>query len=781
MPLREKRVRALLGPTNTGKTHRAIEAMLRHRSGMFGLPLRLLAREVYERVIRATAPDQVALITGEEKIVPPSPRYWICTVEAMPVDQRVAFVGIDEVQLAEDRQRGHVFTDRILHCRGLEETVFMGSDRMLWLLRKLVPEVEVERAPRLSVLSLAGPHTLQGLPERSAVVTFSAAKVYELAERLKGAHGGAAVVLGALSPRTRNAQVELYQSGKVKHLVATDAIGMGLNLDLKHVALASLTKFDGRGNRPLTSAEIGQIAGRAGRYRTDGTFGALRPLELPEEVVEAVTTHQFAPIRRVFWRNTDLDFSSIDALSASLEREPPLPSLIPVQHLDDQHALVVLGRDEALRSAARDPASVRRLWDVCQVPDFRKTLTDAHLRLLRDLAQHLLIRGQLPESWIEDRIGRLDRTDGDIETLMSRLAWIRTWTYITYRADWVDDRKGWQERTRAIEDRLSDALHLALTERFVDRFQHLRGAGLGTVAIEPGGRVTLGGGEVGQLQGLDFVTELRIPGGVRQAVEQALAERVTQLDEQDDSQFDLDPSHQICWQGGVLADLQQGPALLEPKVRLRRLEFLAGPVKDRVRARLERWVESTIDGLVGPMRRPTSSAPLRGLLYDLELGMGSIDRERVDAQLSQLDDEDRRQLAKRGVRVGVHVLYLPSSLKPRATAVRARLWSVHAGISPSLPAPPASSTAVRATSPDAFWAAIGYPVVGGIAVRADTLEAAGAELRRIARGGPFELPEAVVSRLAIGVDGAASFVEGLGFVHHQGRFRRPSKARARRR
>ncbi|MCH8997602.1 MAG: disulfide oxidoreductase, partial [Proteobacteria bacterium] len=455
------RVTAVLGPTNTGKTYLAIERMLGHRSGMIGFPLRLLARENYDRVVAIKGARQVALVTGEEKILPPRARYFLCTVESMPLDRPVAFLGVDEIQLCADPDRGHVFTDRLLHARGLEETMFLGAETIRPILRRLVPEAQVITRPRFSTLSYSGARKLTRLPPRSAVVAFSAAEVYAMAELLRRQRGGTAVVLGALSPRTRNAQVAMFEAGEVDYLVATDAIGMGLNLDLDHVAFAKLVKFDGRNVRRLSPAEVAQIAGRAGRHMSDGTFGTTGEVgALEPDLVEAVEAHRFDPLRALYWRNRDLDFRSPRLLLRALERRPPEPELIRVRKADDLTALAALARDPEIAELAGNPGAVRLLWEVCQVPDFQQILSDQHARLLGRIYRFLAAgEERLPEDWVARQIDRIDRSDGDIDTLTARIAHIRTWTYVANRGDWLDDAGHWQERTRAIEDKLSDALH----------------------------------------------------------------------------------------------------------------------------------------------------------------------------------------------------------------------------------------------------------------------------------------------------------------------------------
>ena len=461
---------ALLGPTNTGKTHRAVERMLQHPTGMLGLPLRLLAREVYDRVTAEIGEAHVALVTGEEKRVPPRARYFVCTVEAMPVERPVDFVAVDEIQLCAHRERGHVFTDRLLNARGRVETWFLGADTMQPLVRALVPTAEVRRHPRLSRLTASGSAGIGQLPPRSAVVAFSMARVYEIAERLKRRRGGVAVVLGALSPRARNAQVAMYQAGEVDHMVATDAIGMGLNLDLVHVAFADSCKFDGRESRALEPAELAQIAGRAGRYHSDGSFSTLLPLApFPPRVARAIETHRFPAERKLVWRSTELDFASIDALVASLKARPKLACLELVREADDFSALAALATRPEVRTRATSEAGVRLLWDACQIPDYRQLLSEAHARLVGSVFLQLSDRGGIDRDFLASQVLRLDDASGDIDMLLQRMAFIRTWTYVSSHTAWVEDPAHWQEITRAIEDRLSDALHARLVERFVDK------------------------------------------------------------------------------------------------------------------------------------------------------------------------------------------------------------------------------------------------------------------------------------------------------------------------
>ncbi len=511
-PSGSARVTAILGPTNTGKTFFAIERMLAHRSGMIGLPLRLLAREVYDKVVRLKGAAEVALITGEDKIVPPRARFYVCTVEAMPLDIPVACLVVDEIQLCADPERGHVFTDRLLHARGQEETLLLGSDTMRGAIQKFIPRAWFITRPRFSDLAYSGAKKLTRLPRRSAIVGFSAEDVYGIAEIVRRQRGGAAVVLGALSPRTRNAQVALYQSGDVDFLVATDAIGMGLNMDVDHVAFAAHEKFDGRGFRALTPAETGQIAGRAGRYMNDGTFGVTGECEpFEEELVNRVESHRYDPVKVLQWRSGNLDFNSVSALLDSLDAPPPERGLVRARPASDAIALRHLSTDPEVMAPADTRDAVRRLWDVCQLPDFRKLSEDEHARLVRTIFLFLM-QGHIPDDWMARQIARLDIAEGDVATLSFRLAQIRTFAYAANRSGWTADSAHWQGETHAVEDRLSDALHEMLTQRFIDRrtsvlMRHLREDEITNLTLDESGGVTIGGELLGRLDGFHFAPD----------------------------------------------------------------------------------------------------------------------------------------------------------------------------------------------------------------------------------------------------------------------------------
>lgn len=782
------RVTAVLGPTNTGKTYYALERMLGHASGMIGFPLRLLARENYDRIVRLKGAAAVALITGEEKIVPPNPRWLVCTVESMPLDRRVAFLAIDEIQLCADPERGHVFTDRLLHARGQQETVFLGAETMKPLLARLVPGIEFVTRPRLSQLSYAGAKKLGRLPPRSAIVAFSAAEVYAMAEFVRRQRGGAAVVLGALSPRTRNAQVGLYQGGEVDYIVATDAIGMGLNMDVDHVAFAGLRKFDGRAPRDLEPAEIAQIAGRAGRHMNDGTFGTTADVPgLAPELVEAVENHAFAPVRALWWRNSDLRFTSVEALQAALERSPPEPGLIRAREADDQVALAHLAHDPDILKLANHPERVRLLWDVAQVPDFRKVMADTHTRLLAQLYRHLTGPGRrLPTDWLAAQVDRLDRTDGELDTLVARIAHVRTWTYVSHRPHWVADPLHWQERTRAIEDKLSDALHDRLTQRFVDRrTAHLvrRMADDGDLlgAVARSGEVLVEGHFVGTLDGFRFVPDTAEGPNATRAVLAAaarglkteIAARVTRLCDDGADGFALGEDGTVLWREQRVARLAAGPEKLRPAVEVDSSDLLEPAARERVRKRLAAWLDDAVADGFRPLLR-ARAAPLtgaaRGLVHQLAEALGSMDRATAEAQVGALDEEGRKALARLGIRFGVESVFLPTLLKPGPQRLRALLWAAAAGT--TAPPPPGERVTVvpRPGVPDAYYAAIGYRRLGPRAVRVDMLERFAAGLRKLARDSRhgFTVPPMLASLLGVTADDLAGVMVALGYRRQDG-------------
>src|SRR5262252_7104580 len=692
----EPRLVAVLGPTNTGKTHLAIERMLDHQSGMIGFPLRLLAREVYDRVVKVRGARAVALITGEEKILPANPSYFVCTAESMPLDRPVEFLAVDEIQLCTDPERGHVFTARLLHARGLRETMFLGSDTIRPLMRRLVPDAEYVNRPRFSTLAHTGYKKVTRLPPRSAVVAFSMADVFSLAELIRRQRGGTAVVMGALSPRARNAQVGMFQAGEVDYLVATDAIGMGLNMDLDHVAFARTGKFDGRGPRRLTAAELAQIAGRAGRHMSNGTFGITAEQDMLEpEIVEAIETHRFDPLTRLNWRNGRLRFDSISALLKSLDKKPSLPGLVQTREADDHRALQALARNFEVASLATHPGAIRLLWEVCQIPDFRKVMSESHTRLLAHCFLHLAgPEERLPVAWISHQMANLDRTDGDIDTLMARIAHIRTWTYITHRSDWVDDAAEWQERAHAIEDRLSDSLHESITQRFVDRrsaFLVRRRATEGELlaAVSKSGEVLVEGAYVGRLDGLRFVPDAVDGVEMRMLITAAsrilrgeVAARAALLAADPDDAFAIAAGGELLWRGGAVGLMVAGESLLTPRAETLGGNFLEGEGRERVRRRLQEFLRNETERRLEPLFA-AQALPLggigRGLVFQLVNALGCLPVVGIGRQTAALEPSDRSALSRVGVRFGTESVYFEPLLGVETMRFRALLWAVREG------------------------------------------------------------------------------------------------------
>ncbi len=772
------RVKAVLGPTNTGKTHLAIERMLAHASGVIGFPLRLLARENYDRMVAQKGVRAVALITGEEKIVPAGARWFSCTVEAMPLDMPAEFVAVDEVQLCADPDRGHVFTERLLHARGLVETMFLGAETIRPLLQRLVPQAEIETRPRLSQLAYAGPAKLVRLPPRSAVVAFSAGEVYAIAELIRKRRGGCAVVMGRLSPRTRNAQVQLYQNKEVDFLVATDAIGMGLNMDVDHVAFARLTKFDGHRPRRLTPPEVAQIAGRAGRGMRDGTFGSTADCPpLDDELVRAVENHAFEPLEQLYWRNAALDLSSVDALLASLQAAPPRPGLVRGPDAVDLQTLMALAREPDIRALARGRRQVRLLWETCGIPDFRKLADDTHTRLCARVFQHLARDGVVPADWLEGGIGGLARAEGDIDTLMQRLSGVRIWAYIAARADWVPDAPAWQARTRQVEDLLSDALHERLTARFVDRrAAHLMrrldespGEDL-LSAVTARGEVVVEGHPVGHVGGFAFLPDPLAEGperrlvlrAARRALREWMPRRVLVVEAAPDSAFAWTADHKITWDGVPIARLRPGASLVRPAVEVIDSEYLDGPRREQVRLRLHRFVDAIIARDLAPLFAAEAAAlrdpALRGPVHRLVEAGGVVPGPTEGAIPPAL----RAPLKALGLRAGRFALFLPALLKPQAAATRAALWALQQRLPTPAPPAPGLVSMPPPAWPPGFAPAIGWVAAGPVLLRLDVAERIAAELAWATRQRAAAVPAGLASRLSVHRDALPAVLRGLG-------------------
>ncbi|WP_310243083.1 helicase-related protein [Rhizobium rosettiformans] len=803
MILSGRGVSAVLGPTNTGKTHFAIERMVAHGSGIIGLPLRLLAREVYTRVVERVGVQNVALVTGEEKISPPNARFSVCTVEAMPRETKVAFVAIDEIQLAGDLERGHIFTDRLLHLRGREETLLLGSATMKSILIQLLPGITIVERPRLSQLFYAGQKKITRLPQRTAIVAFSADEVYAIAELIRRQRGGAAVVLGALSPRTRNAQVGLYQEGDVEYLVATDAIGMGLNLDVDHVAFAQDRKFDGYQFRNLNPGELGQIAGRAGRHVKDGTFGVTGRVDpFDDELVERLETHKFDPVKVLQWRTEKFDFSSIAGLQRSLDAAPRVEGLTRALPATDQQALEYLSRYPEISDITDRPERVEKLWEACALPDYRRITPAQHADLIQSLYFDLVRRGTVNEDFLAEQVRRADRTDGEIDTLSARIAQIRTWTYVSNRPGWLADPTHWQEKTREIEDRLSDALHERLTKRFVDRrtsvlMKRLRENAMLEAEISVNGDVFVEGHAMGQLSGFRFTPISGMEGpdakAVQAAAYKALAlefeARAARLHASGNNDLAIGSDGLVRWLGDPVARLVGTDHILHPRVILLADEQLTGIARDHVAARVERFVNHHISTVLKPLDDLSRAEDLqglaKGLAFQLVENLGVLFRRDVADDVKSLDQDGRASMRRYGVRFGAYHIFMPALLKPAPAELITLLWALkHDGLDKPgygdlIPVLAAGRTSV-VTEPSferMFYKLAGFRFLGKRAVRIDILERLADLIRPLLQWKPgtparpdgaydgrrFTTTTAMLSILGATPDDMEEILKGLGY------------------
>ena len=782
------RVVAVLGPTNTGKTHYAIDRMLGYRTGIMGFPLRLLAREIYDKIVRLRGPSVVALVTGEERIVPPRAQYWICTVEAMPEGMGCDFLAIDEIQLCADPERGHVFTDRLLRARGLKETLFLGADTMRGPIRALVPGVEFVRRDRMSDLVYSGSRKISRMPGRTAIVGFSIDNVYAIAELIRRQKGGAAVVMGALSPRTRNAQVALYQNGDVDYLVATDAIGMGLNLDVDHVAFSSTAKFDGRRMRPLAPNELAQIAGRAGRGMSHGSFGVTgdaRPLE--EGVAEAIMEHRFTPLKKLNWRSADLQFGTTDALIKTLESSPTDEVLTKAREADDLRVLKALSQDADIRDRITDASKVRLLWDVCRIPDFRGISHSEHSSLLSGIFGYLEDGGVVPDDWFARQIRRLDRTEGDIDTLSKRLAFIRTWTYVAQRNGWLRDESHWRDVTRTIEDRLSDALHTRLTQRFVDRrtsvlMRRLKQKEALLAEVNDQGEVTVEGEFVGKLEGFRFSPDKSAQGAEAKALKsaslQALAPhfhlRADRFYNAPDTEIDYTEQGGLMWGEHAVGKLVAGADPLNPRIEVFVDDAAGADVAQKVERRLQHFIARKVQALFEPMinlqKDETLSGLARGFAFRMVEALGILPRASVMQEVKDLDQEARGALRKHGIRFGQFTIFMPLLLKPAPTRLRLVLWGLANGLQefPEAPPPGLVTVPTPVGAPEGYDTMAGYRAAGQRMIRIDMLERLADLLRAEDSRGGFEAKPDMLSITGMTLEQFADLMQGLGYKAEKG-------------
>ena len=784
----ERKIVAVLGPTNTGKTYYAIERMLGYKSGIIGLPLRLLAREVYDKIVQVRGPSCVALVTGEERIVPAKANYWVCTVEAMPENLSVECLIVDEIQLSADPERGYIFTDRLLKSRGKLETIFLGAETMKGPIKTLIPDVLIQNRKRMSNLTYAGSKKISRMPPRSAIVSFSVDNVYGIAELIRRQKGGAAVVMGALSPRTRNAQVELYQNGDVDYLVATDAIGMGLNLDVNHVAFSSVSKFDGRTMRFLAPNELAQIAGRAGRGMSDGSFGETGEVAaLDEDVVKAIVEHRFKPLRKLMWRNSELSFLSTETLIQSLDKQTESEVLVKAREADDFIALKTLSQSPDLQFIINDKSSIKLLWDVCRTPDFRGISSVEHTNLLEEIFKFLYEFSAIPDDWFGQQIKRLDRTDGDIDVLSKRLAFIRTWTYVAQRQSWLHDVSHWRGVTRALEDRLSDALHERLTQRFVDRrtsvlLRRLKQKEALLAEVNENGEVTVEGEFVGKLEGFRFKqdkeTTAQEAKTIKSASLQALLPhfnlRADRLYNAPDTEIDFTEQGGLMWGDQAVGKLITGDDIMHPKVAAFVDSEAGTEVLNKVERRLQHFVDRKISLLFEPLVNLQKDEELTGLAkgfgFQLFESLGILRRQNVLAEVKSLDQDARSLLRKHGVRFGQFTVFMPLLLKPAPTRLRLVLWALSKNLDefPEAPPPGLVTVPVSTEAPEQYDDMSGYRNAGDRAIRIDMLERLADLLRAEDSRNGFEANADMLSITGMTQEQFANLMEGLGYSAEKG-------------
>ena len=686
-------ITAVLGPTNTGKTFLAVETMLSFQSGMIGFPLRLLAREVYDKVVKKCDPSSVALITGEEKIIPLNAKYFLCTVESMPIDKKLEFVAIDEIQMCNDHERGHIFTDRILNLRGEKQTMFMGSNTMKKILSNLNEQIEFIKKERYSKLSYSGHKKISRIERKSAIIAFSTEEVYAIAELLRRQKGGCAIVMGSLSPKTRNSQVSLYQSGDVDYLVATDAIGMGINMDLNSVYFSNLKKFDGKKLRRLNLSEISQIAGRAGRYMNDGTFGITGEVQnINPEDIELIENHKFELINNIFWRNSELDFSNTNSLIQSLDEKPRKDWLRRINECEDEKVLKYLINNQSEINLKNDKKNLKLLWECCQIPDFVKKSYGKHLEIVKKVYQFLSENnGKISNSYFKDQLKKLDKLEGNVDSISNRIANVRIWSYVANKSNWVENNDYWIERTKHLEDKLSDRLHEELTKTFIDKRASVLAKGLKQdidfkTEIIDNNKVKINDQFIGNLNGLKLELDLKVDSldadikslkkASRQTVMPEILRRINQIIET--NLIEIKKDFKIYWSNYPVAKLQKGKDYLSPDIELIIDDMIEVKDRNKLKIFLEKWTKNKIDteleSLIKLKHLKDNNSEIRALAYNLYENNGVVKREKVKIILDKLKQDQRKILRDAGVKFGRYHIFLYKLFKPSSVSLRILLW-----------------------------------------------------------------------------------------------------------
>ncbi len=757
---------AILGPTNTGKTYIAFEKLLNYSSGIFGFPLRLLARENYDKAVKLLGLQNVALITGEEKILPKESKYFFCTVESIPTNKVVDCVIIDEIQLAADYERGHIFTDRLLNLRGTYETIFLGSMTISDVLKKLFPKINIQQQNRFSNLSYLPKQNFSKLKPRSAIIAFNINKVYEIAENLRIHKGGAAVVLGSLSPRTRNAQVEMYENNKVDYLVATDAIGMGLNLNINHVSFSTLEKFDGRYNRNLLPNEIGQIAGRAGRYKKDGTFSFIKEVgSVDPMIIQSVENHKFEQIQKIYWRNSDVNFTSVKSVISSLKQFPITNLFIHKKNAIDEINFKTLADDKDIKYYLTSPVNIKLLWQISQVPDFEKIFNDNYINFLKNLFLILLKNNyKIPEDWLNNKISKLENFIGGIPELSIKISQIRTWTYISNHHKWLDNPIYWQEKTQKIENNLSDNLHKGLTNKFVDSssryfLDSYDKENIEKIEINSNNEVILDGIKYGFIHGFDIKLNknsfshslfsfTHVKKFIRNMIEEKVSNFINAPEESisfgDISKIQFDKDIKLYWGDEAVGIVTKGSKIYSPLVESYNSEFLSSEKKLLISAKLQNWLDKEISSLLSPIKDKIDediSSKIRAITFNCFENLGLFPVEDFKEYLKDMTSDDKSKLSKFGIRIGARYFFMPKLLKKKQIELKALLWLIYNEfkIKENLPLP--KDGRVSFTSPikmpESYWQSIGYKCINKFAFRLDVFEKIFFIARKKIKYGPF--------------------------------------------
>ena len=775
---------SVLGPTNTGKTHFAVDRMLQFETGVIGFPLRLLAREVYDKCVEKLGANRVALITGEEKIIPPTANYYLCTVESMPLDLNFEFVAIDEIQMCADQERGHIFTDRLLNYRGDKLTMFLGADTMKSIISDLVPSSEFIYRDRLSKLIYTGHKKISRIQPRSAIVAFSVDEVYALAEFVRRQRGGAAIVMGSLSPKTRNSQVELYQSGDVDFLVATDAIGMGINMDIDHVSFNSLRKYDGKKIRALRNTEVGQISGRAGRYKNNGSFGITGNCEvLSSEQIEKLENHKFDSVINIYWRNSDLDFSNISSFIKSINQIPLIPSLVRNRELIDENIFKFLVSDNSILQLTDSKDHISTLWECCQIPDFTKSSYNEHTEIITNVFQFLISdKGKITNDWMKKQVASLDNIIGNIDAIANRISHVRTWSYVANKRNWVENNDYWIAKTKHIEDKLSDRLHEELSKSFVDKRISILSKGIKQdIALEASitskDEIIINGQLVGKINGLkislDYAktaldTDIKsIKKAARSGAASELTKRVSEIT-QSTEHFKLEKDNHIYWKNKIVGKIQPGKNYLNPDVKIICDESLQVKDQQEIITSMSQWIrkekETVLQDLIKIENPSVDNRFIRGLCFQMFENNGVLKRENINNIVKQIDKKERQTLKKFGIKIGRYHVYQPRMVKPAAISFKTILWNCFYSLSNN-DSPTFGLNFVKNFSNNNkdYLLICGFETFDNIIVRIDILERLFLQIIEHSKNNKFELTSEVLNLLGCSKENFKELIKKMNY------------------